>query len=84
MALKGESFVAHDGNRGDGGSGHRISPISLQKHLKGTNYPASKDDLVKRAQSNAAPADVVEMIRHLPANSYDSPAEVMRAFGQVR
>ncbi len=84
-ALKGESLVAHDGKRDDAaGSGRRISPISLQKHLKGTNYPASKDDLVQRARSNSAPDDVVEMIRHLPANQYDSPAEVMRAFGQTR
>ena len=69
--------------RGDmSSSGHRISPISLQKHLKGTNYPASKDDLVRRAQTNAAPDDILDMIRHLPSQSFDSPADVMRAFGK--
>jgi hypothetical protein len=62
----------------------RISPISLQKHLKGTNYPASKQDLVSRAQTNSAPADVVEMIRHLPEHTYGSPADVMKAFAQHR
>ncbi len=65
-------------------SGRRISPISLQKHLKGTNYPASKDDLVHRAESNDAPDDVLAMIRQLPGQSYDSPAEVMRAFGKTQ
>lgn len=65
-------------------SGRRISPISLQKHLKGTNYPASKDDLVQRAQNNSAPDDVLNMIRHLPSQSYDSPADVMRAFGKAQ
>jgi hypothetical protein len=63
-------------------SGHRISPISLQKHLKGTNYPASKEDLVRRAQTNSAPDDILAMIRQLPSQSCDSPADVMRAFGK--
>jgi hypothetical protein len=65
-------------------SGRRISPISLQKHLKGTNYPASKDDLVQRARNNSAPDDILDMIRHLPSQSYDSPADVMRAFGKAQ
>ena len=39
-------------------SGKRISPIQLQKHLKGVNYPASKRDLVAKAQqNNASPND---------------------------
>jgi hypothetical protein len=64
-------------------SGRRISPISLQKHLKGTSYPASKDDLVRRAKTNDAPDDMLEMIRMLPSQSYASPAEVMRDFGRA-
>ena len=47
----------HTGGTHNGGK--RISPISLQKHLKGTSYPASKQDLVRRAQSNQAPDDVL-------------------------
>lgn len=64
-------------------SGSRISPISVQKHLKGTSYPASKDELLQRAQSNDAPADVLERVRQLPANTYTSPADVMKAFGKT-
>jgi Protein of unknown function (DUF2795) len=67
-----------------GSSGGRISPISLQKHLKGTNYPASKEDLVQRARSNHAPDDVLQMLGALPQNRFASPADVMRAFGQKR
>lgn len=74
----------HDTHDSSSQGGKRISPISLQKHLKGTSYPATKQDLVHRAQTNQAPDDVLEMIRHLPQKSYDSPAEVMRSFGQLR
>ena len=67
----------------DGTPHKRISPISLQKHLKGTSYPASKQDLVRQAQTNQAPGDVLEMIRRLPLERYGSPAEVMRSFGRM-
>jgi hypothetical protein len=71
----------HDSKSGSSGS--RISPISLQKHLKGTSYPASKEELVKRAQTNDAPADVLEQVRQLPSHTYTSPADVMKAFGKT-
>jgi hypothetical protein len=63
--------------------GHRISPISLQKHLKGVSYPASREDLAQQARTNAAPDDVVATIRRLPGDRYNSPRDVMRAFGQA-
>lgn len=65
------------------GSGKRISPVQMQKHLKGANYPASKDDLVRKAQDNNASDDIVQKIKQLPANSFGSPKDVMKALGQT-
>lgn len=65
------------------GSGKRISPIQLQKHLKGTSYPASKNDLVQRAQDNKASPEIVETIRHLPVDRFGSPKDVMKALGRT-
>lgn len=65
------------------GSGKRISPVQLQKHLKGASYPASKDDLVRKAQDNNASDDIVEKIKELPASSFGSPKDVMKALGQT-
>lgn len=64
-------------------SGKRVSPVQMQKHLKGTSYPASKDDLVRQAQSNSASDDIVEKIRALPADSFGSPKDVMKALGRT-
>ncbi|HEU5441524.1 MAG TPA: DUF2795 domain-containing protein [Ktedonobacterales bacterium] len=64
-------------------SGKRISPIQLQKHLKGVNYPASKRDLVAKAQQNNASAEIVQKIQHLPADSFNGPKDVMKALGQT-
>lgn len=65
------------------GSGKRVSPVLMQKHLKGANYPASKDDLVRKAQDNNASDEIVQKIKQLPANSFGSPKDVMKALGQT-
>jgi hypothetical protein len=64
-------------------SGKRVSPVQMQKHLKGTSYPASKADLVRQAQSNQASDEIVEKIRSLPADSFGSPKDVMKALGRT-
>ncbi len=64
-------------------NGKKLSPIELQKHLKGSKYPASKDALVQRAQENQAPGDVVEKLRGLPGGQFDTPASVMKALGRM-
>ena len=56
-----------------------VNPIELQKHLKGVNYPASRDDLVSAAQSNGAPDDVVEALRGAGQESFDGPSAVQQA-----
>lgn len=79
-----DPVARHQGAQGaaPGDSQKRISPIELQKHLKGTAYPASKDDLVKRAQDNKASEAILDQIRRLPLNTFESPKDVMKAFGQ--
>jgi hypothetical protein len=52
------------------------SPIDIQKALGGLEYPVSKDDLVKRAESSGAGDDVLDTLRGLPDKEYDSPTDV--------
>lgn len=58
-----------------------LNPIDVQKSLKGVNYPASRDDLVAAAQANDGDAELVEELRGLGKNEFESPAEVMKALG---
>ena len=69
-----------DGKSGSGGG--RMSPVEMQKHLKGVDYPASKEDLVMQARSNHAPDNILRTIQQLPGNSFNSPKDVMKALGQ--
>ncbi len=60
-----------------------VSPIDVQKHLKGMSYPASRDDLVSTAESNGAPDEIVERLRSLDRDEVSGPDEVMKALGNA-
>ncbi|MGV0026300.1 DUF2795 domain-containing protein [Phormidesmis priestleyi] len=61
----------------------RVNPIEVQKHLKGIDYPVSKEDLIKHAQQNGADEDLRSILEELPDEAYETPAEVSQAIGQI-
>lgn len=66
--------------RGVGGE----SPANVQAHLKGIDYPASKQDLVETARKNQAPQDVMQVLQEMPDEQYGGPQDVMKAYGDIR
>ena len=54
----------------------KVNPIELQKALGGMDYPASRDELVKHAQSKNAADDVLSALKDLPDRKYKTPADV--------
>ncbi|WP_282796427.1 DUF2795 domain-containing protein [Streptomyces sp. CC224B] len=56
-----------------------ISPIDLQKALKGATYPSSRDDLVALARDNGADDGLVEKLSDASPDSFDGPDEVQKA-----
>ena len=65
--------------RGLGGK----SPANITHHLKGADFPASRADLEKCAKDNNAEEEVMEVIRALPDERYESMADVTKGVGQV-
>lgn len=59
------------------------SPAEIQKYLKGIDYPADKDDLIAAAEEEGAPEDVINKLKELPGDSFNSPVDVMKAFGET-
>ena len=58
----------------------KVNPIQLQKHLKGVNYPASKQDILSKAQSNGNLDDNVRSaLEGLPDKQYAKPTDVTAA-----
>ncbi|MDT6983079.1 DUF2795 domain-containing protein [Streptomyces lusitanus] len=56
-----------------------LSPIDLQKALKGADYPAAKDDLVSVAKSNGADDSLVRKLSETGTKRFDGPNEVQKA-----
>jgi hypothetical protein len=60
------------------------SAAELEKYLKGIDFPASKDDLLKKARDNGAPQEVLDMINGFTESRFNSPIDVSKAFGEIR
>jgi len=61
-----------------------VNPIQLQKYLSGIDYPTKKQDLIERAQQQGADDNVVQTLKSLPREDFNSPNDVSEAIGQMR
>ncbi len=52
---------------------------TLQHYLKGTNFPAQKEEVAANAESNGATQDLVSQIRNADTEQFNSNEEVMQA-----
>jgi len=56
-----------------------VSPIDIQKALSGMDYPAKKDDVVAHAESSGGSEEVLEALKGIDDQEYDTPAAVSKA-----
>lgn len=63
-----------------GVGGH--SPANVTHFLKGIEFPAKRDDLLRHARQNHADKDVLDEIQSMPEQEYGSMADVMKGFGK--
>ena len=66
--------------RGMGGE----SPATVQKYLKGIDYPAKKRQLLDQAKKNDAPQEVLQVLQQFPDKEFTGPQDVMKAYGEMR
>jgi hypothetical protein len=62
----------------------KVNPIQLQKHLKGMEYPASKQDIVDYAKQQSADDNAIAILEQLPEEEYETPTDVNKAVGEVQ
>ena len=58
-----------------------INPIEVQTHLKGIDYPASKDEVIATAESKGAPQEIVEGLQQMDGEQFEGADDVMAALG---
>ena len=61
----------------------KVNPVHVQKFLGGLDYPASKEDLLKRAEQEGADQEVRSILEQLPDQNYKTPADVSKAIGEA-
>ncbi|HEX5126782.1 MAG TPA: DUF2795 domain-containing protein [Rhodocyclaceae bacterium] len=60
----------------------RATAVEVQKYLKGVNYPASKSDILRRAESAGADDEIREALQDLPdGEDFETPAALSKALG---
>lgn len=59
----------------------KTAPIQVQKFLKGMDYPASKEDLIKQAKKNKAGDDIIDLLENIKSDKFNSPADVSKSLG---
>lgn len=62
---------------------HHANPVEVEKCLKGIDFPAKKQDLIKHAQKQGAEKEVLDTIKDLPREDYNNAADVTRAIGEM-
>lgn len=56
---------------------------SPAEHVRGIDFPASRDEIVETAGGNEAPAEVINFLKSLPKEQYGSAEEVLRDFAEA-
>jgi hypothetical protein len=72
-------MAMNQGGLGGLGDLSNLDAATLQQHLPGVRFPAEKDQVVRTAESNNAPQELVERIRNADTQRFNSPDEVLQA-----
>jgi len=57
--------------------------LSPAEHLRQIDYPASREEIVEMAGDNDAPIDVINFLKCLPKEKYDSYEAALRDFAEA-
>lgn len=62
----------------------KINPVQLQKHLKGVDYPARKEDLINHVRQKGADEPAISALEQLPDREFKNPIEVSQAIADLK
>ena len=59
------------------------NPAKIERFLNGIHYPASKDELLKQAEDNAAPEDILYILNKFENKKYNTTIDVRKEVGHI-
>ena len=60
-----------------------VNPVQVQKFLKGVDYPCSKAELMKAAEEGGADQNVLETLKQIPMERFNSSNDVAQGIAQI-
>lgn len=60
-----------------------VSPAQVEKSIKGTHFPAQKQDLIQQAKQNNADQEVLDILENMPDKQFKSPVDISKAMGKM-
>ncbi len=61
----------------------QVSPVEVEKHLKGIKYPTNKRELIAHAQQQGAGQNVLEVLKGMGEEQFNSPIDVSKAISEA-
>lgn len=61
----------------------KATPIDVQKHLRGLDYPANKEDILQHAREQGADGELMSLLEQLPDREYERPTDISHEIGQL-
>jgi len=71
-------------DQGNLGDLSNLDTATLLQHLPGVRFPAEKDEVVRTAERNNAPQELVDRMRNTSTHSLNTPDEVLQAVQEGR
>jgi hypothetical protein len=81
--MAGTTEGGQKASEGGRGNPEKASPAAIEQYLKGINFPANKEALIKHAKKNQAPGDVLRVLNQFQEKEYHSVIDVSKEVGRI-
>ncbi|MEG3437547.1 DUF2795 domain-containing protein [Pannus brasiliensis CCIBt3594] len=61
----------------------KATPIDVQKHLRGLDYPANKEAILQHAREQGADGELMSLLERLPDRDYERPTDISHEIGRL-
>lgn len=61
-----------------------LPPAQIGPFIKDINYPANKKEVIQHAKDNNANPEVIETLKNLPNQRFNSPQELKKILGNIQ
>jgi hypothetical protein len=81
--MAGTSQGGKKASEGGRGNFQKASPIAIEKYIKGTDFPADKNQLLQQAKNNKAPEDIINTLNKMEEKEYRTPIDISKEVGKI-